>query len=135
MIVMPAKLPMEKNDYITKLTVLGYDRKEIAKKFQEKFGKKIAVSTISSIRLENKENIERGRMAIANNENIITTDVIKQKTYRMINRKLNRVERDEKYVDHLRNKLKAEEISYKQFLDEVKAYEGITVHELVKIAD
>lgn len=132
---MAAPLQEHQRQYIVSLLALGNTKPEIIKKFNERYHRKIHPTTI--IRLKKQQGIAIGEAhdVLAAKSEIVGANALKQKTYRLLDRKLDRAIDDDTEIDQLRAKLKAGEIDRKEFDYECAKYEVLTVRELTQIAD
>lgn len=90
-------------------------------------------STLTRIR-KNTPAIDEAQEYLTREE-VVAAPILKQKTYKLMNRKLDRAIEDDTEIDNLRAQLKAGDISRKDFDDECTRYEVLTINELTKISD
>lgn len=132
---MAGTLPQYQREYIVQLLALGNTKPEIIKKFEERYGRRIHPTTIIRLKKQNKNNIDDAHDVLAANSELVGAAAIKQKTYRLLDRKLDRAIEDETEIDKLRARFRAGEIDRLEFEKEVAVYEVLAVGELTKIAD
>lgn len=73
--------------------------------------------------------------AFASKSEIVGANALRQKSYRLLDRKLDRAINDDSEIDVLRAQLKAGEIDRKTFDFECAKYEVMTTRELTQIVD
>lgn len=132
---MPGPLPIYMTDYITQLIALGDTKPAIIQKVLTRYGRKIHPTTIINIKKRNRNNISDARDVIAASADIIGPAALKQKAYRLINKRIDRAEDDEGKIQELRNQLRAGEIDRDEFDKQVVLYERMTINELIKVTD
>lgn len=91
--------------------------------------------TIGRIKQRRKLEIHDAHDVIAAGSELIGAAALKQKTHRLINRKLERAIEDDTEIDKLRAQLRAGEITRAKFDEECARYEVLTINELVKVSD
>jgi hypothetical protein len=122
--------------FVIQMGVLGNSRQQIANKFLEKYGRTINLRTVTRIWKESRDEMDEAQKAIQNQGlTIVTGDALKQKSYNVLNRRLERAEKDESEIEKLRIKLRAGEITLSDFNRDCAKYEQLTINELVKVAD
>lgn len=122
-------------DYIMHLGVLGNTRAQIREKFIAKYSRPVNPRTISRIWKENKEQMDEAQNSIASQGmDMVTGDSLKQRSYKIMDRRLHRAETDESEIEKLRVQLRAGEITKQQFNASCAQYEQLTINELVKVA-
>lgn len=132
---MSTPLPQHIRDYIVELLALGNTKREIIDKVEERYHRRISPITITRHKKQNKVAISEAHDILAARSEIVGAAALKQKAYRLMDRKLDRAEEDDSAIDKLRLQLKAGEITRHEFDIECTRYEVMTVHELTKIAD
>lgn len=132
---MGATLPQFQRDYIVQLLALGNNKREIIEKFSERYHRTIAPITITRLKKQQKVAIADAHDVIAVGSELVGAAALKQKSYRLLDKKLDRAIEDDTEIDKLRLKLKAGEITRHEFDVECTRYEVMTVHELTKISD
>lgn len=125
----------EEVDYITRLLALGNTHKQIREKVQARYRHGVADSTIRRIRKENSKQIQTAHDALAGSDELIAATALQQKSYKLLDRRLDRALKDDSEIDSLRLKLQTGEIDKAEFDAQVKRYERLTINELTKIAD
>lgn len=128
-------LPQYQRDYIVQLLALGNTKPEIIKKFEERYGRRIHPTTIIRLKKQQAIAIGEAHQVLATRSEIVGADALKQKTYRLINNRLDRAIDDETEIDKLRAQMRAGEISPKEFEMECARYEVLTIAELTKLSD
>lgn len=132
---MAAPLPQHIVDYIVQLQALGNTVRQIKDKVSDRYSRTVHEVTISRIRKRHENDINDAQDKLAARSDIIGADVLKQKSYRLLNRKLERAEEDDSQIAVLRSQLQSGEIDRETYESEAKKYEVMTVAELTKIAD
>lgn len=132
---MPGKLPPYQRDYIIQLLALGNTADQISEKVREKYDRPLALSTVYLIKRQKADQIAEAQNSIATSREIIAAPLIRQKSYRRLNRRLDKTEADETKIDQLRKQWQAGEINEAKFHAEVVKYEVMSTNELIKMAD
>ncbi len=128
-------LPQHQRDYIVQLLALGNTKPEIIKKFDQKYGRRIHPTTIIRLKKQQAVGIAEAHDVLASRSEIVGAAALKQKTYRLINNRLDRAIEDESEIDRLRARFRAGEIDAKEFEMESARYEALTISELTKLSD
>lgn len=132
---MAAPLKTHERNYVIQLLSLGNTKAEIVAKFEAKYHRSIHHTTISRLKSKNAPAISEAHEIIAGGSEIIGANVLKQKTYRLMDRKLDRALEDDDQMALLRQQLKAGEIDQEFFNTEAAKLEKISIRELTAIAD
>ena len=133
--LMAAPLKLHQKQYIIQLLALGNTKRQINEKLKERYKRTVHPDTIMRIKKKHELEIADAHDVIAAGSEMVGATALKQKTYRLINRKLDRAIEDESDIDRLRAQLKAGEITKSQFDTEVARYEVLTINELAKLSD
>lgn len=128
-------LPQFQRDYIVQLLAMGNTKPEIIEKFEKRYGRRIHPTTIIRLKKQQKEAISDAHDVLAVGSELVGAAAIKQKAHRLLNNRLDRAIEDESEIDKLRAKMKAGEITPKQFEEESARYERLTITELTKLSD
>jgi len=128
--------PLKQNEValIVQSISLGDTRAETMAKFTKEFGRTINEITVSRVKARNLALIASTRQQIVNT-GAITALRLKERSYKIIDRRLNRAEADESEIDKLRVQLQKGEITQAVFKEKVAVYEQLTLNELIKVAD
>lgn len=132
---MAANIPQFKKDYVLQLHALGVAPTDIGERFRERYGHTLSRRTIWRLKKDNKEDLKDAQNSIIGNPNIVSSPLLKQKTYRRLNRRLDRTEKDETEIERLRRQWQAGEIDQAKFEREVIKWEFMATNEIIKIAD
>ncbi len=133
--IMASPLPQYQREYIIQLLALGNTKPEIIRKFKQRYGREIHPTTIIRLKKQNRDAINDAHEVLAVHSEVIGADLLKQKAYRGLNRKLDRAEQDDSQLELLRQQMQSGEISKSEYDSEVARYEVLTVRELTAIAD
>lgn len=132
---MAAPLPQYKREYITSLLALGNTKAQIIAKVKKRYGHEIHPTTITRLKKQNALAIADAHDHIAAGSEIVGAAALKQKSYRLLDRKLDRALEDDSEIDKIRLKFRSGEIDKDEFDKEVARYEVLTINELTKVAD
>lgn len=113
---------------------LGNTYPEIRSKCIQKYDHEPSISTLTRIRNKQRPAINEAQEYLTREE-VVGANVLKQKSYKLINKKLDRAINDDSEIDRLRAQLKAGEIDRKEFDQECTRYEVMTINELTKVSD
>lgn len=133
--VMASTLPQHQVDYIVQLVALGNTKPEIIEKFDQRYHRRVHPTTIIRIKKKYKASIHDAHDTLAVRSELVGAHALKQKTYRLLDHRLDQAIEDQTEIDILRKKLQAGEIDKDEFDKEAARYERMTIHELTKVAD
>ena len=133
--LMAAPLKRHERNYVVQLLALGNTVKEITAKFEDRYKHSIHQTTISRIKSQNAVAISDAHEVLAGSSEIVGANALKQKTYKLIDKKLDRAIEDDDQIAILRQQLKAGEIDQEFFNIEYAKLEKISIRELTAIAD
>ena len=128
-------LPQYQRDYIVQLLALGNTKPQIIEKFEVRYGRRINPTTITRLKARQRDAVSDAHEVMANSSPMVGADALKQKTYKLINNRLDRAIEDESEIDKLRARFRAGEIDKKEFEMEAARYEVLTINELTKLSD
>lgn len=132
---MASNLPVYQREYIVQLLALGNTKPQIIEKFEDRYGRRIHPTTIIRLKKKYRRNIHDAHDIIAAGSDMVGAAALKQKSYRLLDRKLDQAIEDQTELDKLRLRLKAGEITKQEFDRESERYEVLTINELTKVAD
>lgn len=123
--------------YIMQLLALGNTKKQIIEKLKKKYGRTINPITITRMkkRPEVINNVNDAQDALTSRGELLGPALLKQKAYKLIDKKLDRALKDDSEIEKLRAQLQTGEIDRAKFDIECTRYEVLTVNELTKIAE
>lgn len=128
------RLILSEKTYVVKQMTLNKTYSQIKKNFKKRYGRNISDTSLVRIRRENMNAIVVGQQHIV--ETGATTAVsIKQKSYRLMEQRLDNAIEDETEISELRRKYRSGEISEGVYKESLKKYEQLTINELVKVSE
>lgn len=123
-------------EFVVHMGVLGKTRSEIVIAFAARYNRSLNPRTISKIWKDNKDKMNEAQTHLATQGmTLVSGDSLKQKSYKILDGRLSRAQADESDIEKLRIRLRAGEITKRDFDAECDRYEQLTINELVKIAD
>lgn len=125
--------PNQKSWIIKRIT-LNNSYTEIKKEFQIKFGRSLNIMTISRLKNKHIDVVTAGKNKIIENA-AIESAAIKQQSYRLLARKMDRAEEDMTELDKLRRLFQTGQIDSKEYKRRRTLYEDLTVSELTNVAN
>lgn len=128
------RLTRNQESWIVKRISLHQPYHKIKAEFEQKFGRSINPMTISRVKKRYIDVVTHVQDKIIEN-NVINSAAIKQQSYRLIQRKMDKAEGDMNELDTLTKKLRSGEISRSTYDDLKKTYETVTLSELTRVAD
>lgn len=129
-----AKLTENQKRSLVSMLSKNMPHKEIQDAFKKKFNR--TVSSVSLTRLKNKHiEIITSAQKVAIEQTAIAAATLKDKSYRLLEHRMDAALEDEGDIAELRRKLRAGEISRADYDRDVQMYTQLSVTELTKIAD
>lgn len=120
--------------YVVKCLTLGNTHKEIQKKFDLRYERKLNLITIGRIKKRHLETIGAGKTAIVH-DGTVKAATLKQKSYQLIEAKLDAALEDNTELQKLRKEFQSGTLSESTYKQKRALYEELTINELSKISE
>lgn len=125
----------EETRYVVKRLTLGDSYPDVQAAFATKFGGRVLnLTTIGRLKKKHVNAITDGRASIAN-EGAVSATMLKQKSYQLIEGKLDAALEDASEIRKLRKQLQSGELTETQFKSKMALYENLTINELSKVSE
>lgn len=131
---MAARLTAEQNAFIVKELTLGAIYAEIQERFEKRFKRSVGDITLTRIKQKNQAVIANSRDAIAA-DGAASARKIKQKSYELLEGRLDDALADADRIRELRQQLRDGEINEVQYKNKVALHEQLTITELTKVSE
>lgn len=134
--VIITRKPLSQNQkrWVVKRITENWKYADIIAEFEKKWQRRINTATIMRLKQKHLGSIQAGQSAIVE-AGAIQAATLKQQSYRLMQHRMNRAEKDTTELDKLRLQWQNGEISDKEYDFQRSRYTELTVVELTKIAD
>lgn len=120
--------------WLIKRIALHHNYRDICREFKEKFGRSVNPMTLSRLKRRHIDIVTSAQSRIVASGAIEAT-TIKQQSYRLIQRKMDKAEVDMTDLDKLRKDFREGVIDEKEYKRRKQTYETITIGELTNVAN